>query len=231
MQPFASLRYAALLWAYFALNSNAFAGVSPQQAQVYLVDSEVAPGGDGSSWAAAFKYLQDALAVATSGDQIWVAVGTYRPDQGAGLMVGDRTATFRLPNGVALLGGFAGHELTFAEREGNYDQTVLSGFLQAAQPGGIPEIRSERILTAENVGPGTRLDGFRIEKGRATIEPRAAGVLWSGDAQILNCNFVGHQISAVSDGGMLGGSALLLVGSGVVSMCRFDACQTVVLGD
>ena len=36
---------------------------------------------DGSSWTNAYKYLQDALADANvSGDDIWVAAGTYEPD-------------------------------------------------------------------------------------------------------------------------------------------------------
>ncbi|MHC4889951.1 MAG: hypothetical protein ACYTEO_10880, partial [Planctomycetota bacterium] len=37
--------------------------------------------GDGSTWDNAYKYLQDGLAVATSGDEIWVAEGIYIPDR------------------------------------------------------------------------------------------------------------------------------------------------------
>jgi parallel beta-helix repeat protein len=44
------------------------------------VDVNTPDNNDGSSWAKAYKYLQDALAVAGSGDQIWVAEGTYKPD-------------------------------------------------------------------------------------------------------------------------------------------------------
>ncbi|MDX1421056.1 MAG: hypothetical protein R3181_13910, partial [Rubricoccaceae bacterium] len=70
---------------------------------VLHVDADAAPGGDGASWATAFDDLQDALAVAAPGDEVWVAEGTYKPTD-----TGDRTATFALASGVALYGGFDG---------------------------------------------------------------------------------------------------------------------------
>ena len=49
------------------------------------VDANAAGANNGSSWANAYNYLQDALADATvSGDDIWVAKGMYKPDQGGG---------------------------------------------------------------------------------------------------------------------------------------------------
>ncbi|MBI4716895.1 MAG: right-handed parallel beta-helix repeat-containing protein [Planctomycetes bacterium] len=83
----------------------ASAGANP----IY-VDDDAPVGGDGTSWAAAFKHLQDALAAATPGDEIRVAGGTYTPDQDATgkSAPGDRAATFQLKNGVALWGGYAG---------------------------------------------------------------------------------------------------------------------------
>ncbi len=47
------------------------------------VDASAA-GGDGSSWAQAYTNLQDAIGASSSGDEIWVAQGTYYPaDSGA----------------------------------------------------------------------------------------------------------------------------------------------------
>ncbi len=83
------------------------------------VDDDASVPGDGSSWASAFTWLQHALAAAQAGDEIRVAQGFYRPDQGlppmtvrsrsGGTTAGvGRGATFSLKNGVALMGGFAG---------------------------------------------------------------------------------------------------------------------------
>ena len=61
--------------------------------------------GDGSSWAQAMS-LQAALASTAfvPGDQIWIAGGIYKPH------ASDRTATFTIPAGVLVYGGFAGTE-------------------------------------------------------------------------------------------------------------------------
>jgi hypothetical protein len=60
-------------------------------AKIIYVDDNASEGEDGTSWSTAHKYLQDALAVAESGDEIWVAEGTYKPDQGVGKTARDRT--------------------------------------------------------------------------------------------------------------------------------------------
>jgi len=38
-----------------------------------FVDDDASTGGDGTSWATAHKHLQDTLAVAEYGDELWVA--------------------------------------------------------------------------------------------------------------------------------------------------------------
>ncbi len=52
----------------------------PKLPAIYYVDSDAPTGGDGSSWADAFNDLQDALAVALTGDEIRVAQGLYSPE-------------------------------------------------------------------------------------------------------------------------------------------------------
>src|SRR3982750_1313077 len=56
------------------------------------VDSDAPDGGDGASWASALNDLHAAVDVARSGDEIWVAEGTYRPAPPDG----DRLASFVL---------------------------------------------------------------------------------------------------------------------------------------
>ena len=69
------------------------------------------PSGTGC-WATAFTDLQLALAAASSGDEIWVATGTYKPTATA-----DRTISFAMKNGVGVYGGFDGTETMRSERD------------------------------------------------------------------------------------------------------------------
>ncbi len=84
------------------LTGGMFLLTGAAQAQdTWFVDDD--GGGNGcTTWVDACPDLQTALGLADSGDQIWVAAGTYRPDAGSG----DRTATFQLESGVAIYGGF-----------------------------------------------------------------------------------------------------------------------------
>jgi len=77
-------------------------------ARTIHVDDDAAGAQDGTSWASAFRYLQDALAVASAEDEIRAAQGVYLPDRGGGNTAGDRNATFRVPDEVTINGGFAG---------------------------------------------------------------------------------------------------------------------------
>ena len=83
-------------------------------AGVLHVDATLMTGlNDGSSWANAFQGsdgLQQALAVAVAGDQIFVGQGTYKATQGT-----DRKASHRLISDVEVYGGFVGTESTPAE--------------------------------------------------------------------------------------------------------------------
>ncbi|MCB1127279.1 MAG: hypothetical protein KDM81_12330, partial [Verrucomicrobiae bacterium] len=80
--------------------------LSSASGDVIHVDGTAKGGGTGTTWADAYVHLEDALGVAVAGDQIWVAAGTYRPDQGTGLTPGDRFRSFTLLDGVTLLGSF-----------------------------------------------------------------------------------------------------------------------------
>ncbi|WP_193214306.1 right-handed parallel beta-helix repeat-containing protein [Luteolibacter marinus] len=90
----------------------------------------VAATPDGSSWATAFPTLQDALAAAGSGDEIWVAAGTYHPDEGASAIPDDRASTFAITADVAIYGGFAGTESLLSERNPAAHPVILSGEIQ-----------------------------------------------------------------------------------------------------
>ncbi|KYG91088.1 hypothetical protein A0U40_16090 [[Bacillus] sp. KCTC 13219] len=82
----------------------------------------------GATWADAVKSVQVALDKASAGNQIWIAAGTYAPTKRANGS-DPRTAYFRMKNGVAIYGGFAGDEETLAQRDFQNNKTILSGVL------------------------------------------------------------------------------------------------------
>jgi uncharacterized repeat protein (TIGR02543 family) len=142
---------------------------------VVFVDDNASAGGDGKSWATAHKHLQDALANASSGDEIWVAEGTYKPDQGAGKTAGDRTVSFNLVNGVGMYGGFTGTE-TAREPLGDGNQTILSGEIDANST-----LWSLHVVYGESLDSSSTIDGFHITKGndnRSSTENHFGSGLW-----------------------------------------------------
>lgn len=111
--------------ALFVIPLLAASAPATAEPTVWYVDASASGNQTGTSWTNAFVDLQDALAAATAGDEIWVARGEYRP-AGVG---GDRTASFQLKNGVGVYGGFVGNEVARSERDPLLHETVLSGDL------------------------------------------------------------------------------------------------------
>lgn len=135
--------------------------VAAQGAGVLHVDAGAAPGGDGASWATAFDDLQDALARAESGSQVWLAAGVYRLQaRPAGSL---RDVTFSVSPGVSLYGGFApaaGLD-TWEERDPSAYPAVLSGDLDGddVDADGDGVVESWRDLVGDNAYHVVTLDG------------------------------------------------------------------------
>jgi hypothetical protein len=131
------------------------------------VDDDAPEGGDGTSWATAYKYLRDALEAATRGDEIRVAEGVYRPTDGLPAdITGDplyepRTYSFELNSSELLIGGWRGDEAG-SNRLGNPQATILSGEINDNDM-----LWSLSVVTGKNLDNDTVLDGFRITKGNA----------------------------------------------------------------
>ncbi len=152
------------------------AAAIPSRSTTYYVDAD-SSGGSGSSWGTAFQNIQQALAVAVSGDEIWVAEGVYYPDEGPTQTDNSRSESFILIDGVALYGGFAGTESQLSERDWTTHITVLSGDIDqndTTNSAGVVEAVSDitgnnayNVVRGISVGNATRLDGFTITAGYA----------------------------------------------------------------
>ena len=184
---------------------------------VAYVDADATPPGFGTTWANAYTDLNTALATArrcSSITQVWVAEGVYTPGT-------TESATFDLPPGVAVYGGFAGAETTLSERNWVLNPTVLSGDLfdddtsklnwgLLIDPDGITGTNSYHVVTANGsagtpITATTRLDGFSITAGQADgslYDARGGGFLCRGDGSgsvcspsLANLVFAGNEAS------------------------------------
>ncbi len=235
-----------------ALATGLLMGATATRAQtVYYVDDDGAPGNGCTSWLDACPDLQTALGLAVSGDQIWVAAGTYRPHDCNPTC--DRTATFQLMTGVALYGGFDGSETMLAQRAGLFDQTTLSGDIDGDDAavacvdspdcdshGGIcvegfciikenNDENSYSVVTGTDTDTTAVLDGFTVTGGNANdvsvyISGGGMVIASPGDPTVTNCTFRGN--SAMFGGGISASTGC----SPNVSRCTFTRNLATVHG-
>ncbi len=160
-----------------------------------FVNDDAAGANDGTSWADAFNDLQDALAIAQEGDQIWVAEGTYLPGS-------DPNATFLIDKNLQLYGGFVGTETSLAQRGNPADHpTILSGDLDDNDvPDDFVTNRADNVMTVMRMTAAvtneTVVDGFTISNGHADgsslVNESGGGIYSNGAPVVKNCVFQQH---------------------------------------
>ena len=156
----ASRRVTAAMVASAALVAALWAGSSASSAAgpIY-VDAAAVGAADGSSWADAFTDLQAALAVATDGDEVLVAEGTYTPH------ADDRSVSFALA-GVTVRGGYAIGGAAGPDPAAY--PTILSGDLAGDDAGGAnTEENSYHVVTIGDAVQRSTLEGLTITGGNA----------------------------------------------------------------
>ena len=162
--------------------------------------------------------------MADSGDQIWVAEGTYRPSADTS----DVMASFQLGDGVEVYGGFAGTETSLAERDFKLHVTVLSGDLAgdddpaAFKAGQKTQDNVGHVVIAKGVGPTSLLDGVTITGGIGRVlegacDPHVGGglAILDGSPTVRNCSLSFNQ-SDYGGGCYVGGD-----GSPMLLQCEF----------
>ncbi len=192
---------------------------------IWYVDDDGHAKNGCTSWDDACPELQMAMSLATDGHQVWVAVGTYKPDYdiAIGKHTGDRAATFNLIGGVTIYGGFDGTENTLKDRAGLFDETVLSGDLDGNDGPDFANYgeNSFHVVRAGSGTLGSVLDGLAVTAGRANGSfPNNVGggaLLFPGSPTVRNCTFVGNWAGS-------GGAVRLQQSSFVLPVfehCRF----------
>jgi hypothetical protein len=163
--------------------------------------------GNGASWSNASGDLQAMINASTTGDQVWIAGGTYKPTT-AGL-ANSRTAAFSLKNGVSVLGGFsgaAGSEGNVTARTAMPSSTTLSGDV-----GQVGSSSDNCYHVVSNYGNGLNetaiLDGVTLTAGRAdgpndgSLSNNGGGMLNAlSSPTVVNCLFVANF--ATTGGGL-----------------------------
>lgn len=179
----------------------ALAGLVPlPTAQATATIIYVIPGGTGSgtSWGDGVD-LAAALEAASSGSELWVAAGVYRPSVQRD-PANPRTATFQLKDGVAIYGGFGGDETSRTARDWLANRVTLSGEL------GTPGDTSDNSYNVVTGARNAILDGVTISGGNANLPQRpsfAGGGMYNPpQADPLLRNLILSENNAIHGGGM-----------------------------
>ncbi|MCA9294631.1 MAG: right-handed parallel beta-helix repeat-containing protein [Phycisphaerales bacterium] len=193
-------------------------------AGVWYVDATAGAGGDGVSWEAPFDGLEEALAVAQPGDEVWVRAGVYVPS------TTDSTVSFVLAPGVSVYGGFNGTETARNQRDWQVNVTTLSGDIgQDDQYAPVYQrmgSNSGHVLVGSNVDATAELDGFVIgygaigPPGTFSNDPLMHGsglYCFGGAPTVRNCTFRYNQAAFLA-----GGAILLYDTDATIENCRFE---------
>jgi predicted outer membrane repeat protein len=161
----------------------------------------------GQDWANAMTSLQDALDLATKSNgqitEIWVATGTYKPGN-------SRSASFVIPSGLKMYGGFAGTESSISERP----DLTLGGGSSLNGSGANAASNTDNnyhVVEVSNTSSSTRLDGFVIAYGFADgsgDDVRGGGIFgMNADLTIANVGIRYCEASSEGGGIYLGGNS------------------------
>lgn len=174
---------------------------------IWFVDDSAAGKSDGTSWEDAFPQLQNALDVASNGDEIWVAEGTYYPTKQVD-PADVRSANFQLKDGVEIFGGFSETERSWETRDWTKNPTILSGDIDhndttspAANANQIVGNNAYNVIHGDGAGSTTILDGFIVTAGQAIgtgsghcgIDCGGGLVIYNGSPLLRNLIFLGNS--------------------------------------
>jgi gliding motility-associated-like protein len=173
------------------------------------VDIESTGNANGESWADAFPDLQQALALAEAGDTIWIAEGVYLPATND-----DRTASFIIPGGVAIYGGFNGTETTLEERDWASYPVMLSGDIGVPGDSLDNTYRIIRLIDVNNVS----LDGLSIQFANNNLVNPILENRTGGGVYAKNASFALYNVELANNTARYGGAIGLFSGSNCTAL-------------
>lgn len=184
-------------------------------ASVWHIDDDAPAGGDGLSWATAFQNPSAALLLAQPGDALWVAEGSYKPLVPT---VGSdpRSASFLLPNGVSLIGGFEGNEQGWPP-QGDPLATILSGDLGVQ--GSTLDNAYHVVMVLHPTEPSIpqRLERCVIRDGRADGQDALTG----GGLYLAGFDLALSEVTIRENYALNGGGCFAQLGSLTLRWCTF----------
>lgn len=155
--------------------------ISSQILNTIYVNAQAMPGGDGSSWAKAFRSIQDAIDIARLYEaEVWVAQGEYQEN-------------VILDQGIALYGGFGGTETQREQRNPYEKNTIINGLNRGCT-----------IRGANN----TIVNGFTIKGGKF---PKGGGIYCKGIYAMIITNNIFTENSAEYGGALYCESSCLQI--------------------
>ena len=180
---------------------------SAASATVWYVDTANAGTQNGTSWATAYKTIQQGIDAATSGDEVWVAQGTYNEQR-----TSSATGSLEMKTGVAIYGGFNGTETLRATRKYKTNITIIDG-----SNGRGAGVKAYHVVKGAD---NATLDGFVVQNGDAngaTLATKEGGGLNATgfSPTVRNCTFRSNRADAV------GGALTAITSSAVIDSCIF----------
>jgi hypothetical protein len=209
----------------------------PATGKVIYVDDAATGANNGSNWQNAYIYLQDALTDAQTAPkpvEIRVAQGTYKPDRGRGITIGNREVSFQLIDDVNIIGGYAGlNQPDPNVRDIELYQTILSGDLNGndADLNDINDLLTEptraensyNVLTINGTTITTFIDGIIIIGGFANYyAPFHSSHFSGGGIYIQYGNLTITNCTLKENSANRGGAIYNFEGSLIISNTIFD---------
>ncbi|MCE5314448.1 MAG: right-handed parallel beta-helix repeat-containing protein [Armatimonadota bacterium] len=166
----------------------------------------------GFAWASAKATVSGAISAALSGDQIWVAQGTYEE-------------CITLPSGVKLYGGFEGTESVSTGRRYASYETILDG----------DGFDTSVVTIPASATSATEINGFTIRNGAGTlvgVKKYGGGIICnSSSSPVISNNKIISNIT--NDGGQVSDPTVVFQGAGIYcgSGCTATIINNLIAGN